>query len=344
MQWAMTRCLIPNYRLKTKIKLGRPSPTIFRKFYENIQSDAAWVSKASVKLRQQPKYLIIRDGAMGDVLMLTPVVRELYARHEGDIAIDIASQAQTVFDNSPYVRAVLDPKSLRRGVHTYDVVIDLNETYERSPDIHPVNAYAKLVLGVSDFDKKLDLYPTREDIQRIDSVVAEIGGPYLVVHHFRHEWPNREIDPVVWDHVLNGLAQQNRFKVIFVGIERDYAELRGADFEDHRGRYSLQQLSLLIAKSEGFLGGDSGPSHIAATTNAPMCIFYTCAHHEARMPLRSSGRFLPIKPDLDCYGCLTHSPIPRPGYFCYRGDNACVRTFDTSEATHRVLSFFDKKS
>jgi len=344
MQWVMTRCLIPNYRLKVKIKLGRPSPTIFRKFHEEIQADAEWASTAAIQSRQQPKYLIIRDGAMGDVLMLTPVVRALHARHGGDIAIDIATQAKAVFDSNPYVRAVVSPKALKHGVHTYDVVIDLNDAYERSPDTHPVSAYGKLVLGVGDFDKSLDLHPTPEDIRWIDSVVAEVGGPYVVVHHFRHEWSNREIDPAVWSGLLSGLAQQKRFKVIYVGVDRDYAEILSDDFQDHRGKYSIQQLSLLIANSEGFLGGDSGPSHIAATTNAPMCIFYTCAHHEARMPLRSVGRFLPLKPDLDCYGCLTHSPIPRPGHFCSRGDNACVRAFDTPAITNRVLSFFEKKS
>lgn len=342
-QWVMTRCLIPNYRLKVKIKLGRPSPTIFRKFHEEIQSDGVWTSTAAIQLRQQPKYLIIRDGAMGDVLMLTPVVRALHARHDGDIAIDIATQAKAVFDSNPYVRAVLSPKALKHGVHTYDVVIDLNDAYERSPDTHPVNAYGKLVLGVGDFDKSLDLHPTPKDIQWIDSVVAEIGGPYVVVHHFRHEWPNREIDPAVWSGLLSGLAQQKRFKVIYVGVDRDYAEILSDDFKDHRGKYSIQQLSLLIAKSEGFLGGDSGPSHIAATTNAPMAVFFTCAHHEARMPLRRTGRFLPLKPDLECYGCLTDSAIPRPGYFCSRGDNACVSAFDTPAITDRVLSFFEKK-
>ncbi|PUE29134.1 hypothetical protein B9Z39_03415 [Limnohabitans sp. JirII-29] len=339
--FVLKRVLVHQYRLKVKIKLGRPSPTIFRKFYEEINGDEALCGDTAVKARQQPKYLIIRDGAMGDVLMLTPVVRALYLRHEGDIAIDIATQARAVFDHNPYVRAVLDPKTLSRGIHTYDAVLDLNEVYERSPQAHPVNVYGKFVLGVGAFDKKLELHATQEDAHVIDGVVAKIGGPYVVVHHFRHEWPNREIDPKVWGGLLDGFAQQKNFKVIYVGVDRDHAHIKGPGFEDHRGRYSIQQLSLLIARSEGFLGGDSGPSHIAATTDAPMCIFYTCAHHEARMPLRQTGRFLPITPRIDCYGCLTRNPVPRPGYFCQRGDNACVGAFDVGDVTHRILKFFE---
>lgn len=340
-QWVLTRCLVPNFRLKVKVKLGRPSPTIFRKFYEEIRSDEAFCGDAAIKLRQQPQYLIIRDGAMGDVLMLTPIVRELFARHGGDIAIDIATQARVVFDHSPYVRQVLAPKSLKRGIHTYDVVIDFNEVYERSPNTHPVDVYGKWVFGTAAFDKKLDLHPSPEDVRIMDAVVSKIDRPYLVVHHLSHEWPNREVDVSVWQTLLKGLVDQDSFKIIYVGVERDHAQITGPHVEDHRGRYSIQQLSLLIAKSAGFIGGDSGPSHIAATTHAPMAVFYTCAHHEARMPLRQGGRFMPIAPDVDCYGCLTSRPIPRPGYFCHRGDNACVHAFDREDVTRRVLNFFE---
>ncbi len=338
--WVMARCLTPNYRLKTKIKLGRPSVTIFRKFYDFFRANEVLCADEAVNLRKRTKYLIIRDGAMGDVLMLTPVVRALHARHGGDIAIDIATKTPVVFDNSPYVRAVLDPKALRRGIYTYDVVIDLNDVYERAPHAHPVIAYAHVVLGTSEFDKKLVLSPGPEDARLMDSVVAEIGAPYVVVHHLRHEWGNREIDAVIWSSIYDGFERRSDLKIIFVGSHRDHAPARSANFEDHRERYSIQQLSLLIAKSQGFLGGDSGPSHVAAATDVPIAVFYTCAHHEARMPLRSTGRFLPLKPHLDCYGCLSDNPIPRAGYFCSRGDNACVRAFDATQVTHQVMDFF----
>ena len=340
MLWVMARCLTANYRLKTKIRLGRPSVTIFRKFYDFFRANEVLCADEAVNQRKLTKYLIIRDGAMGDVLMLTPVVRALHARHGGEIAIDIATKTPAVFQNSPYVRAVFDPRALRRGIYTYDVVTDLNDVYERAPHAHPVNAYADVVLGTSEFDKKLVLSPSPEDAHFIEKVVTEIDAPYVVVHHLRHEWGNREIDTAIWSRIYDGFERRGDLKVIFVGSNRDYAPTRNASFEDHRERYSIQQLSLLIAKSQGFLGGDSGPSHVAAATDVPIAVFYTCAHHEARMPLRSTGRFLPLKPHVDCYGCLSDNPIPRAGYFCSRGDNACVRAFDATQVTHQVMDFF----
>lgn len=334
--------LVPNYRLKANVKLGRPSFAVYRKFFELIQSvelhDAATLQK-----RKMPRYLLIRDGAMGDVLMLTPVVHALYAAHEGDISIDVATHAKVVFDNNPYVNQVMSPKQLIRGVHTYDVVIDLNGVYERMPNTHPVNAYAKVVLGVAEFSKKLELYPTPADIALIDEVVQKIGAPFVVVHQFSHDWPNRTIEPEVWAQAVDAMTASGSMKVVYVGTAQDLAPVRDAKHEDHRARYNLQQLSVLISKSQGFIGGDSGPSHVAATTDVPIVVFYTCAHHEARMPLREGGLFLPIFPALDCYGCLTRRSVPRLGYFCEREDNACVALAAHPKLKESIQNFLSKR-
>lgn len=333
--------LIPNYRLKASVKLGRPSFTVYRKFFELIQSVES-DDVLAVQERKKPRYLLIRDGAMGDVLMLTPVVRALHNAHAGDISIDVATHARVVFDHNPYVNQVISPKQLARGVRTYDVVIDLNGVYERMPNTHPVNAYAKVVLGTADLDKKLALYPSSSDVALIDEAVKQIGSPYVVVHQFSHDWPNRTIAAEVWAQTLEAITASGWVKVVYVGTEQDLAPVRDAQHEDHRARYSLQQLSVLIARSQGFIGGDSGPSHVAATTDVPMAVFYTCAHHEARMPLRASGRFLPIFPDLDCYGCLTRRTLPRLGYFCERGDNACVKQEAFPSLGESIGKFFTR--
>lgn len=333
--------IVPHYRLNAGVKLGRPSLTIYRKFPELIQfvesRDSSVISK-----RAKTRYLLIRDAAVGDVLMLTPIVRALYVAHKGDISIDISTHAKAVFDNSPYINQVLTPKQLSRGVRTYDVVADLNGVYERMPNAHPVNAYAKVVLATNIFDKKLELHPSPADASLIDEVVRKIGSPFLVVHQLLHDWPNRTISSKIWEQALSAVTALGRIKVVYVGTSQDLAPLIDAQHEDHRGRYTLQQLSLLISRSSGFIGGDSGPSHVAATTDVPIVVFYTCAHHESRMPLRNGGKFLPIFPDINCYGCLSNNPQPRPGYLCLRGDNACAYSFD--RVSLKIFNFFENIS
>lgn len=333
-----------NFRLKTKIKLGRSSSSVYRKFYEQFKASKSYSQEKSVIERKRSNYLLIRDGAMGDVLMLTPIIRELHLLHEGEILIDVATYSRNVFDNNPFVARVLDPNLLSKGIRTYDVVIDLNDVYERSKSTHPVNAYAKCVFGKRQFDRQLDIYCSENDVEFVDKAIAEIGAPFLIVHYFKHDWPNREIKNSVFHKLLLSLAESAQYKIVFIGVDRDRAIEDKGIFIDHRGRYSIQQLKLLIDKSIGFLGGDSGPSHVAAATSAPMAVFYTCAHHEDRMPLRQVGRFMPITPNVECYGCLTRNPIPRPGYLCERGDNACTSSFDIESLKVEISSFFNFKT
>lgn len=95
--------LIPNYRLRALVTLGRPSPTVHRKFAK-LLSSANDIAEYSDVNQVVPKFLIIRDGALGDVLMTTPMVRSLYENHNGKIRIDIATFYPDIFNNSPYVK------------------------------------------------------------------------------------------------------------------------------------------------------------------------------------------------------------------------------------------------
>jgi ADP-heptose:LPS heptosyltransferase len=333
------KLIVPNFRLRMSIKLGRPSPSVYKKFFPILNT---YIKKEKLQCdlkRQLPKFLIIRDGAMGDVLMITPTIRNLYRAHNGKVVIHVATHYAGVFDNSPYVEKVLDTKSISKGVHDYDGVINLNGVYERCPKEHPVIAYKRFALGSGDSDNHLELFPSFEDRSFVEKVVNLISKPYVVVHQMHHEWPNRNIPYDIWDSITSQIVGKLGLKIIYVGSGPGVYGKNDGFCEDHRNRYSLQQLSLLISHSVGFIGADSGPSHIAATTEASICTFYTCAHHEVRMPMRAHGRFLPLFPDIECYGCLAGSPIANSTYFCQRGDNACVSSEYLGDVARKVISF-----
>jgi len=331
--------IIPSYRLKKSISLGRNSPSVYRKFAP-LLSEAVKAEETDQQLNQKlPSYLVMRNGAMGDVMMMTPAIRNLYEVHDGNINIDVATYFPKIFDNSPYVRNTLNPKGLSQGVHNYDCVIDLNGVYERCPTEHPVDVYMRFSVGKKNGSRSLDLFPTVSDQDFIKQVIHGINSRYVVVHQFHHAWPNRNISTHIWDKITSEIVDKLKLKVIYVGTGvESYAKVEDG-YEDHRNRYSIQQLSLLISQSVGFIGADSGPAHIAATTNVPICGFYTCAHHEVRMPLREHGRFLPLFPELECYGCLARHPMKITTYYCQRGDNACTLDRYFGNVAQKVVSF-----
>lgn len=336
----MLSTLASNFRMKTKVKLGEPSNSVFRKFYDDFKNSSEYQSERAMADRKRFHCLIIRDGAMGDVLMTTPVVREIYMMHSGAVLIDVATHAGNVFLNNPYVNNIISPNTLSKGVRNYDVVFNLNDVYERMPNVHPIDAYAHCAFGSRDFDKKIEIFSTQIDSQYVNKIANELDLPFLVVHCLRHDWPNREINSHIWRELLCYLAMATNLKIVFIGNANDYFLDTHENFIDFRGRCTVQQLQVLINKSVGFLGADSGPAHIAASTNAAMAIFYTCADDACRKPLRGTGQFFPIIPEVECYGCLTRSPIARPGYFCERQDNLCTRAFDVNVLKKELVQFF----
>lgn len=331
--------LARHFRERTRVRLGGPSPAFRRKFGALLPpapAPAETITLPEGSLREPVRILLIRSGAMGDVLMTTPIVRQLALERRGHARIDVATHHPEVFRRSPHVHRVITPESLAAAPTAYDVVIDLDGAYERNPACHAVDAYAVHALGHSGFDRALELFPGEGDRLRIDAVLAELGGPYLVVHKPEHHWPNRNLPRGLWESLLHGLLEAGVPRIVQIGGAADLALGGDPRLLDHRGRYGLHELQLLIDRSAGFVGVDAGPLHVAASTQAPICAFFTSAHHRYRQPLRAGGVFVPIVPDIDCYGCQASNPPPGTGYHCRRGDNACVRSFDATRAVQLV--------
>ncbi len=334
----LVNCWPRTYRQKIQLKLGRPSLSIFRKYaslYERHLPQR--INPEPSPVGHRVKILLIRNGAIGDVLMLTPVVKALHESRQGRAQIEVLTHCPEVFRNNPYIQQVHSTKTFTRAVHDYDLVINFNNLYENSPRVHPVDVYAHAALGHINFDKQLALYPSSKDLFDVAQQVRAIDGPFIVAHKPNHDWPNRNLPESFWSALLVQLLNKTGWTLVQVGSARDYAVSGHPRLLDLRGQHNLQQLAELIRQSRGFIGVDAGPSHIAACTDVPICTFYTCAHHEVRRPLRSQGKFVPLAADLDCYGCMQKQNWPSPGFNCARGDSICVRSFNLEVCIDLIL-------
>ena len=65
------------YLLKTKLHIQEPSPSIFKKVRPFLPPNFYQAPKAldTFGISTQCKILVIRSGAMGDVLLATPIIR-----------------------------------------------------------------------------------------------------------------------------------------------------------------------------------------------------------------------------------------------------------------------------
>lgn len=287
-----------------------------------------------------PKILIIRQMALGDVILATPIVEQLYNNYGGNCHIDVITRKPEVFENSPYVRRVYDSVNLQELDHPYDVSINLDLAYEKQPQIHIVEAYAMYAFGTKNRlkSRRPKIYPSLQDKNYAKSLISlnNLECGYVVIHMRHDTWPSRNIPEKSWMNIVEKLLERTNYKIVQVGSVNEHAFNFDSRLVDLRGKTTIHVLKELLESSKLYVGIDSGTLHIAACTDVPIISMFTSAHHLLRMPLDrpESSVFIPILPDVDCYGCQSRIEPPITGVICSRGDPydpPCIRKFSIDE-------------
>jgi hypothetical protein len=258
--------------------------------------------------------LINRRGAMGDVLMTTPVVARLRHQLGPDAIIHVNTFSPDVFARNPHVSGVNVPEPYGG----YRRVINLELAYERRPEIHAIDAYMLEVFSDTNWqDKQVVLYKGRIDR------LAHVPWERAVALHAGVNTPSRTFPLVFWEGVIDGLIAAG-FVPIVIGsrVDRRWPDKPGViDLSD---TLSIHQVASVIDRCRCFITGDTGPCHIAAATLTPIVAIYTMARAKLRMPWRRGimgWGVTAFEPDLDCVGCFkTMWNLLN----CERGDFACV--------------------
>lgn len=290
-------------------------------------------------MTDKPKFLVIRQLALGDVLLTTPIIRQLFIDHQGQCEIDLLTMKPEVFNHNPYIHRVFTPNTFEEIKGPYTRIINLDLAYENKPGMHIIDAYATVSHGSCDEieDKQPELFSSHADRQRAVSIQQQIiAGPYLVVHMRKDTWPSRNLPDQIWKKISDLLLEHTELKIVQVGSSHEIA------FDDHPrlinllGQLNLQELYEIIQGAQCYLGIDSGTLHVAACTQTPIIAMFTSAHHRLRAPLgrAANAPFIPITPKLDCYGCQEHYSPPITGVICHRGDPyapPCRDAFDLND-------------
>ncbi len=168
----------------------------------------------------------------------------------------------------------------------------------RSRELRPrhsvVNQWDLLApLGIGAPDPRLDateMPESREAAARVDAKLAAQGydGRDLVVLHvsagnpFRR-WPAASFTDLVarlvsthpsrWVVVMSGPSDEQAAERI-AREARERVKAQGAGHVIHASDFDLHELRALIGRASLFIGGDSGPMHIAGTTATPIVGLY----------------------------------------------------------------------
>jgi hypothetical protein len=97
---------------------------------------------------------------------------------------------------------------------------------------------------------------------------------------------------------------------------------------DLRNKTTIPELASIMRQSLAVCGVDSGPIHLAGTTDVPIIVGYPTVLPEFRIPTRKVGITRPIVPNIECSGCESRW---RTTYWnfekCYFGHANCCREF-----------------
>lgn len=290
-----------------------------------------------------PKILLIRHGALGDVIWTTPIVRQLWRDHGGDCSIDVLTLKSEVFLGSPWVNSIVSPETFAGRQQLYDKTINLDLAYEKYPSMHFLDAYAKFSHGSIDGIKgrQPEIFETRQDRRSVKALIdTQVGRRFVVVHMRRDTWPSRNLTIAKWREIVDEILLTTDLKIVQVGSANEISFDHDDRLVNLMGRLSLQELKVLIAESEVYLGIDSGTLHVAACTDTPIVSMFTSAHHTYREPVgRDKARFFPIAAEIECYGCQSRMPPPVTGVVCARGDVACIESFAPEKIGRAIRAY-----
>ena len=222
---------------------------------------------------------LIRKRALGDVLWLEPVIRQLAATHQKLI---VYINFFFFFENYPlqnvqfktslnfYEKLIL---ALERFFKTSVLFKDFEESYEKNPKLHFLHAYQqKAVLPLTIEYPVIHL----SEKERILSKKYSDSGKYMVLHLETLTNKNyRKVFGVNWIELVEAIREKG-YRVIQIGKSPE-----GIPNTIHE-RTNIREMIALIAGSSFFMGIDSGPSHIASSLGIPSLIFFGAVNPEFR--------------------------------------------------------------
>ena len=287
-----------------------------------------------MKIERPLQILVRRRAALGDVIMSTGVVRELKNRFICEI--DVATEFPNVYDNNPHVRAIYHTNAMPETAN-YDLHINLDDSYENNPVNHYLDSYFYRAFGTSAVDNKTpELFPNEFDVETVNKFFEDNElDNYIVVHIRQWYWPLKNMSWDTWYTVFEKIfSSRTDFKIVCVGTAQDgYVE--HPLFVDARDRLNVQQQKLLMDRARCFVGIDSGPYHIATSSDTHIISLHTHLLPERIAPQHKP--YTAIKSDVDCVGCNDEQQRPVRQVICKYGDFRCSNNFNADRIANNIL-------
>jgi len=283
------------------------------------------------------KILILRFGAIGDVVHSTELFRSL-KRFDQDLSIHYLTfkVPGSLLENDPDLDKVwiAEEKSYQYLIklakilkkENFDVSINLqpsirtrflfyligakyNLVYKKDFNLHAVENFwrtAKPIFKDIVLDNKIKLYLSEEIEERVIKLINNdkiLIGLNIAANLSRQgrRWPVN-----YWINLALALINNYNCRIILTGSHDDIEITESVansspDIESFCGKLNIAENAALLSKCSLVISGDTGPLHIATAMNVPVIGLY------GSMPISRTGPYgksaYSIKSDMKCVPC-----------------------------------------
>lgn len=165
----------------------------------------------SVTIRQSRTLAIVRDGGMGDMIMLTPTLRAL-AEQFPHVAIHLFTKPHylPLFQDNPHVNTVYPLNEYRK--FAFDEMVDLQQFAERAPDAYTLDRASLFAsafgIELEDGRPEYTVHPEETGEARAWLAAHEVKPPWFALAPFatdpRRSWDVESARNFANRMVLNG--------------------------------------------------------------------------------------------------------------------------------------------
>lgn len=317
--------------------------------------------------------LVVRFSSLGDIVLLTGVLKYVKENVSEDIAIDLLTYSNFagVLQDYPYIRniytikkgnSLVDLNETMSTMPNYDIVFDLHNNI-RSRFVRLISSCKSFVYNKHSLARRVYVkYRLLHSKLHEHTVVKyfkpfmkafnlnmpdiELLRPYLPFPNIErnNSLKNAVIHPFAskstkeWPFFaeLGSLLSDDGLNVVYIGSGEINVP---SSADDKTGKVSLSALIEFIAQADIFITTDSGPMHIAIALNIPTIAVFGPTTKEL-------GFYPPFKnTKVIEYACLKCRPCHIHGSsYCYKKHFKCMLDIGVEEVRYHVNSMLNRNS
>lgn len=261
-------------------------------------------------------------GGLGDILFLTPVIKELYSSgYEVDVGIDRTVKNDVyykIIKNNPYISNIIDYRDINRS--KYNKCVDLSNVayaYEMAGfELTRPEIFGKYC-GVEIESNKPELFIDRIEKQNVISL------------HFEGAEERRSLNKKIRLKIISFILQKTNSKIILLNNMKEINSNRVSQIEG----IDIIEAIKKVSQSKLFIGVDSAWLHICAALNIETISIFGST--KPNMRVKDYNNNISIFSNCNCRGCF---------YKECNEDYKCMKMFNEKNLFSLISSKVEKNN